>query len=228
MADNNSKTTHADEEQPVSDNDSQRGQRTEQPKKKHKPFVILSFVIYVIIIIAVSTTVAIRLPLRKGERHHQIMVHHLSVIVQSRLPTLSFNDTSTPEYKALQWMTGAHQHPGRLSDDRLLQRFAMAAIMFHIGGFDDLMSKHDVCLWGLPGVDCDGKEWVNKVRFAVAGEKKTIPITLGLLSHLTVGKLAIQGNPETKDTQPSRRKPKGKFGDDVVGRKTVTSLPTNQ
>ena len=31
-----------------------------------------------------------------------------------------------------------------------------------------------------------------------------------------------------QDTEPSRRKPKGKVGTDVVGQKTVTSLPTNQ
>ena len=185
MAGSSSETAHGDEERPVSDSDSERRQLTEQPKRKHKRSVVLAFVALVIIIIAVAIALAVRLSLRDGGKHHQVIDNYLSSLVQSRLATVSFHDASTPEYKTLEWMTEVDQYPGKLSDDRLLQRFAMAAMIFHIGGLDDLLNNDKECLWELSGSIVFPCEMVTELKVLRQARNTTIPITLGLMTDLT-------------------------------------------
>ena len=79
-------------------------------------------------------------------RRHKRLV----ALVRSQLPTISFNSRMLPERQALDWVAGADElQRETISDDRLVQRFAMAAIAFALGitGDEEWMVVQSECLW---------------------------------------------------------------------------------
>ena len=73
----------------------------------------------------------------------------LAVLLQSHLPTIAFDNTTFPESRALIWMTEVDtRNQQTLSDDELVQRFAMAAIGYSIHGLDNWLTRESECSWG--------------------------------------------------------------------------------
>ena len=122
----------------------------------------------------------------------------LTQLVQSRLPATSFGSPTAPESKALEWMVTVDKlNHTTVSDDRLVQRFAMAAVSFalDIPGDDEWMTEKSECLWkahGHPLFVCEGDD-DNNNNDRVVGLKwhkhlptnSSLPMTIGLLSDLT-------------------------------------------
>ena len=116
----------------------------------------------------------------------------LAALVQSRLPTISFNSRMSPERQALDWMAGADEFQREsISDDRLVQRFAMAAIAFALGitGDEEWMAVQSECLWsnGQFVVQCNVRDSsVEEIWPGTNLPNRQLPTAVGLLTNLKV------------------------------------------
>ena len=97
---------------------------------------------------------------------HETLIH----LVQSRLSSISFDSPTSPESKALDWMVNVDTfNHTAVSDDRLVQRFAMAAMVYsmNLDGGSDMLTAESVCkwrLWGSPTWLCNNDGVVNSIE----------------------------------------------------------------
>ena len=106
----------------------------------------------------------------------------LAALIQSRLPSVSFDDMASPEGRALVWMTevDASDQDG-LSDDQLVQRFAMTAIGMSISGLDNWLTSEPECTWGSGELLCNEVGQVVGISAGFRQLSGSIPVSIGLL-----------------------------------------------
>ena len=117
----------------------------------------------------------------------------LTQLVQTRISSISFDSSTSPESKALDWMVNVDEFDHTaVSDDRLVQRFAVVAMVYSMGltGEMDLLTSESVCMWdvrGYPIISCDDDQ--RLVRFTGVGklglQAPSLPVAVGLLTDLT-------------------------------------------
>ena len=117
----------------------------------------------------------------------KVTAEELRALILSRLPSVSFSSASSAEYQALEWMTEIDGNTEILSDDRLVQRFAMASIGFSISQLENWFSPAPECSWGTSqlAIICNNS---SQVTSAILDDSETtgkLPPTIGLLSQLT-------------------------------------------
>ena len=113
----------------------------------------------------------------------------------------SFDDATSPQFLALQWISVDSSRKGgsiAYTMDASLQRFALATVYFSLGGpttwFEDdswLSTVVHVCEW--KGVDCDDSNTaILSLDLAENGMSGTLPVELKLLKYLQT--LSFPGN----------------------------------
>ena len=127
---------------------------------------------------------------------HQPITHipreTLAYLVQSRLSSISFDSPTSPESKALDWMVNVDEfNQTAVSDDRLVQRFAMMAMVYSIdlGWEFDTLTAESVCMW-VDGdyvvFSCNKDDMVDAIYSDVYHpENSFLPVAVGLLTGLT-------------------------------------------
>ena len=109
----------------------------------------------------------------------------LAALTQSRLPSISFDNTMSPESRALVWMTEVDtSDQGTLSDDQLVQRFAMAAIGHSFYEIYDWLTGSTECLWGGGQVVCSPSGEVIGIYSRGGSVGGSIPVSIGLLTNI--------------------------------------------
>jgi Leucine-rich repeat (LRR) protein len=119
-------------------------------------------------------------------------------LIQSRSASTTFFNSVSPQNKALDWILSDTYSSGGLSDDRLVQRFALATLYSSMNGGNWsngggwLNSTHE-CEWGR-GVQfgCSQKSRLTQLLLPYNYLSGLIPIELALLTKLTV--LYLEGN----------------------------------
>ena len=155
--------------------------------------------------------VMVSLTLMAFNRHQPITLsprETVAHLVQSRLPSISFDSPTSPESKALDWMVNVDEFDYKaVSDNRLVQRFAVVVMVYDLGldGKSDMLTSKSVCMWG----DSYTRVWScndDGVVDSIVGEddyesKNCLPpISIGLLTGLT--NLNFSDN-DCADTIPS-------------------------
>ena len=114
-----------------------------------------------------------------------ISFDELAGLIRSRLPSVSFTPTSSPEFRALQWMTETDTNINGLSEDRLVQRFAMVSIGFSISGFNNWHTSEPECSWGnSEEVQCNVSGEVITIEAKSSSFSGSIPVSIGLLTTI--------------------------------------------
>ena len=116
----------------------------------------------------------------------------LAHLVQSRLSSISFDSPTSPESKALDWMVNVDEFDQTaVSDDRLVQRFAMVTMVYSMGldWKSGMLTSESVCTWGYAGFHefyCNNDDLVDRIdhsgRLVQGG---SLPVAVGLLTGLT-------------------------------------------
>ena len=117
----------------------------------------------------------------------------LAALIQSRLPSVSFSNPAAPESRAFAWMTEVDtRNQDTLSDDQLIQRFAMAALGLSINGFSNWFTSQHECSWGSGQVGCNSLREVNQIVAEGVSLSGSIPVSMGLLTNMEW--LKLNGN----------------------------------
>jgi hypothetical protein len=120
-------------------------------------------------------------------------------LIRSRSPSTSFSNASSPQTQALDWISTDPYSSYELSDDRLVQRFALATFYCSTNGDD--WSDHDArqwlnstneCLWDGISISCSPASAVKGLDLPRDGLSGRIPIEVGLLNRLT--SFNLEGN----------------------------------
>uniref|UniRef100_A0A7S1YD40 Disease resistance R13L4/SHOC-2-like LRR domain-containing protein n=2 Tax=Grammatophora oceanica TaxID=210454 RepID=A0A7S1YD40_9STRA len=116
------------------------------------------------------------------------------------MPSVSFEDSTSPQRQALDWMLGDSYSLEELKndgDDRIVQRFALAVFYYSTNGptswdlenRDGWLLSSTECDWGErsfgPDVECSNNNVVDRISLWSDGLSGTIPREIGLLSSLT-------------------------------------------
>lgn len=113
-------------------------------------------------------------------------------LLQERLPSLSFENVTSPESQALEWMIADLAGNEALSNDGLVQRFVMANLGFAISGLSDWLTAESECLWGNGEMVCNSVGVMEVITLSSQSLYGTIPLSIGLLSNLV--ELTVPGN----------------------------------
>jgi hypothetical protein len=119
--------------------------------------------------------------------------YRMMSLIQSRNPSTTFTDSSSPPNKALDWILSDPFSSDELSDDRLVQRFALATLYYstdganwiNVGGW---LTSTNECDWGGSGglqILCSQEYMVERVYVENNQMMGSIPSELGLLKQLT-------------------------------------------
>ena len=113
-------------------------------------------------------------------------------LVQSRLSSISFDSPTSPESKALDWMVHVDEFDHKaVSDDRLVQRFAMAAIAYsmRLDGESGMLTAESVCMWedkNIEVLSCSDDSVVDSIQATNdVFENSSLPVVVELLTGLT-------------------------------------------
>ena len=147
--------------------------------------------------------VMLSLTVMKFKRHQQITLslrENLAHLVQSQLASISFDSPTSPESKALDWMVNVDGFDYKaVSDDRLIQRFAVAAMAYSMG-LDrkrGMLTSESVCTWGYAVFDewsCNNDGVLDTIWVAKdALEISSLPAAIWLLTGLTTLNFADNG-----------------------------------
>ena len=116
----------------------------------------------------------------------------LAHLVQSRLSSISFDSPTSPESKALDWMVNVDEFDQTaVSDDRLVQRFAMVTMVYSMGldWKSGMLTSESVCTWGYAVFDewsCNNDGVLDTIWVAKdALEISSLPAAIWLLTGLT-------------------------------------------
>ena len=114
-------------------------------------------------------------------------------LIQSRIASTSFSNASSPQNQALDWILTDPYSSYELSDDRLVQRFALATFYYSTDG--DEWTNHDVdqwlnstneCLWDANNIFCSPASAVQGLDLDLSyGLLGRIPIELGPLTQIS-------------------------------------------
>ena len=77
-----------------------------------------------------------------------------------------------------------------LSDDRLVQRFAMAAVGMSINGFSNWLTGDTECSWGSGRVTCNSLDEVVSIVAYEDSLSGSIPVSIGLLTNIEFFRLS--------------------------------------
>ena len=123
----------------------------------------------------------------------------LAHLVQSRLSSISFDSPTSPESKALDWMVNVDEfNHTAVSDDRLVQRFAMVAMVYsmNLDRNNAIPNAESVCTWGdgeLVVLSCNHDGMLGNFQVVDSAlENSHLPVSIGLLTGLTF--LTLPGN----------------------------------
>ena len=110
-------------------------------------------------------------------------------LIQSRSASTTFTNSSSPQSQSLDWILSDPFSSDGLSDDRLVQRFALATLYYSMDGdnWDRggwLESKNE-CAWNDNDFICSQESAVEGLRLFDDSLSGRIPIELGLLTQLT-------------------------------------------
>ena len=112
----------------------------------------------------------------------RLTVDFLIGLVQSRVPSLSFDDVTSPEWQALDWMMNNSADNEALSDDGLVHRFGMGCVGFSFSSPPGWLTSDHECLWGVGQVRCGIDNMVVRLELSWNDLSGSIPVALGLLS----------------------------------------------
>ena len=167
----------------------------DQPNEKPKRLRLWIVPFLAIVVVAVSIAIPISGIMQNGTAESEptpepLAPERLTALIQSRLSSVSFDNTS-PESRALIWMTEVDTYSrATLSEDRLVQRFAMAAIGMSINNFPSWLTGSTECSWGSGRVTCNS---LGEVVSIVAYEDSlsgSIPVSTGLLTNIELFRLS--------------------------------------
>lgn len=120
-------------------------------------------------------------------------------LITSLSPTSPVNDTTSPQFEALQWLSTESYHM-TLSDDRLVQRFVLATLYFAANGpgwsFGQswLSATNECDDWFPTGLQCDDVSGMLEFVKIDSGRELqgSLPAEFGLLTNLKYLNLANQ------------------------------------
>ena len=146
--------------------------------------------------------VMLSLTVMKFNRHKSTTLsprENLAHLIQSRLSSISFDSPTSPESKALDWMVNVDEfNHTAVSDDRLVQRFAMVAMVYsmNLDRNNAIPNAESVCTWGdeeLVVLSCNHDGMLGNFQVVDSAlENSHLPVSIGLLTGLTF--LTLPGN----------------------------------
>ena len=161
---------------------------TEKPKRLWLWITLVGLV--AVVAVAIAVPVSIHLVNRTAKLNPTIWPRTpegLAGLIQSRLSSISFDNTTSPESRALVWMTEVDTvNQQDLSDDQLVQRFAMAAIGYSINGLSNWFTDSTECSWGSGLVGCNPLGEVSSIDDQSYSLSGSIPVSMGLLTKIEV------------------------------------------
>ena len=115
------------------------------------------------------------------------------------LSTLSnasaFEDESTPQYQAYQWIASAVTLNNNVTDEQLTEHYATAVVHYSLGYMTPL-SSWELCL--LPTLACNATTgMVSEINMARLSLNGSLPTEIGLLSSVTkldIGENQVMGS----------------------------------
>ena len=167
----------------------------DQPNEKPKRLRLWIVPFLAIVVVAVSIAIPISgiMQNRTAESEptpEPLALERLTALIQSRLSSVSFDNTS-PESQALIWMTEVDTYSrATLSEDRLVQRFAMAAIGMSINNFPSWLTGSTECSWGSGRVTCNSLDEVVSIVAYEDSLSGSIPVSIGLLTNIEFFRLS--------------------------------------
>ena len=109
-------------------------------------------------------------------------------LIQSRSASTSFSDSSSPQSQSLDWILSDPFSLDGLSDDRFVQRFALATLWYSTNGttwdHDGWVESKNECDWGSDGFVCSQDSVVEELDLSDDNLSGSVPIELGLLTQL--------------------------------------------
>ena len=111
-------------------------------------------------------------------------------LIQSRSASTTFTNSSSPQSQSLDWILSDPFSSGGLSDDRLVQRFALATLYYSTNGtywdHDGWLNSTNECDWDSQDFNsCSQESAVQRLFLGSDSLSGRIPIEIGLLTHLT-------------------------------------------
>ena len=177
----------------------------DQPKEKQKRSWFWIGLFMAIVTMSLSISVPVSIYLLRGTAftsRRSSSSTRLAALIRSRLPSVSFDNPTSPESRALVWMIEVDTYEqDALPDDQLVQRFAMTAIGLSINGLESWLTGSPECSWGSFQVSCNPS---GKIRRIVAGWNLltgSIPVSIGLLTSMEA--VALYHNNGLNGTIPS-------------------------
>ena len=105
-------------------------------------------------------------------------------LIHSRSSSTSFSDLSSPQSQALDWILADLYSSDGLSDDRLVQRFALATVSFTSDVILDPLEPLNECDWYGNSLHCSPESVVERLDLSGLAIMGRIPIGIGLLINL--------------------------------------------
>ena len=107
------------------------------------------------------------------------VLHLLSTVSNSS----AFEDKSTPQYQAYQWIASAVTLTNNVTDEQLIEHYAVAVVHYSLGYLTPI-SSWELCLW--PTLACHEETgMVSEINMARLSLNGSLPTELGLLSSVT-------------------------------------------
>jgi Leucine-rich repeat (LRR) protein len=167
--------------------------KDESGNKKRLIYISIGvLVIFVVVAIVLGVTLSPRSSPAPTPLQRDFMIS----LIQSRSVSTTFSNTSSPQSHALDWILTDPYSSDGLSEDRLLQRFALATFYHSTNG--DEWSNREVgqwlnstneCLWD--GNVCSPEFIVDGIDLIFDGLSGRIPIELSFLTQLKALELKI-------------------------------------
>ena len=124
-------------------------------------------------------------PLRGGCSNSSLTVDRIRSLVPTLLPSVPFDSPSSAEYRALEWMKCVDEMDHQeLSDDRLVQRFAIASLLMGVNGTGGLLTSDSECTLS-EVFTCNGANQLTRIKIQGELNGGQLPPAIGLLSNLT-------------------------------------------
>ena len=114
-------------------------------------------------------------------------------LIQSRSSSTSFTDLSSPQSQALDWILADPYSSNGLSDDRLVQRFALTTLVYSVTSVfiqDPLKSINECDWYGGDFIECSPESVLERLTLIAAQFVGRIPVEVGLLTKLTYVELS--------------------------------------
>jgi hypothetical protein len=188
------------------------GEQADEKKFFHKPFFYKLIGVLVISVI-VGTVLGLTLSDRASQpgttpaptptptpAPTSLQRDFIIPLIQSRIASISFSNSSSPQSQALDWiLADPYSSENGLSEDRLVQRFAMATFWYSTNSICKMsgvwLNSTNECVWDLHAIFCSPEFKVERLFAYGACLSGRIPIELGLFTQLNTFHLfGLRGN----------------------------------